>query len=194
MVASYVTRITYKSWPKDNLRPKDSQLPIQFDNTLLKSYISSLNRAIVRPGGQLIACPSVYFDEEVPPSLHPFLAVADLVLRHSFVLWRHWRTMAFLASRSAGICKTDGLLARAGELCGIIRASYLSPFFPLVLGFELWRYLRQQLQIGDRSVQTRHNRLRLRLLRRAAFGLTLMLPAKGWAQGTGYRRVLKHRP
>jgi hypothetical protein len=93
--------------------------------------------------------------------------------------------MAFLASCSVGIRRTDGLLARAGELCGIIRASYLSPFFPLVLGFELWRYLRQQLQIGDRSVQTRYNRLSLRLLRAAAFGVTLMLPAKGWAQGDG---------
>jgi hypothetical protein len=93
--------------------------------------------------------------------------------------------MGFLASHSAGIRKTDGLLARAGEVCGIIRASYLSPFFPLMLGFELWRYLRQQLQIGDRSVQTMQNRMRLRLLRRAAFGLTLMLPAKGWAQGDG---------
>ena len=37
--------------------------------------------------------------------------------------------MAFLTSRSVGIRKTDGLLARVGELCGIIRASYLSPFF-----------------------------------------------------------------
>jgi hypothetical protein len=93
--------------------------------------------------------------------------------------------MAFLASRSVGICKRDGLLARAGELCGIVRASYLSPFFPLALGFELWRYLRQQLQIGDRSVQTGYHRLSLRLLRGAAFSVTLMLPAKGWAQGDG---------
>jgi hypothetical protein len=91
--------------------------------------------------------------------------------------------MAYLASRSAGIRKTDGLLVRAGELCTIIKTSYLSPFFPLMLGFELWRYLRPQLQIGNRSVQPRYNRLSLRLLRRAAFGLPLMLPAKGWAQG-----------
>jgi hypothetical protein len=100
-------------------------------------------------------------------------------------LWRHWRTMAFLASCSAGVRKTDGLLARAGELWGILRASYLSPFFPLVLGFELWRYFRPQLQTGDRSVPTRCNRSSLRLLRGAAFGVTLMLPAKGWAQGDG---------
>jgi hypothetical protein len=93
--------------------------------------------------------------------------------------------MAFLASRSAGIRKTDGLLARVGELCGIIRASYLSPFFPLVLGFELWWYLRSQLQTGDRAVLTRYNRFSLRLLRGAAFSVTLMLPAKGWAQGDG---------
>ncbi len=57
--------------------------------------------------------------------------------------------MAFLASRSLGICKNDGLLARVGELCGIIRASYLSPFFPLVLSFALWQYLRPQLQTSD---------------------------------------------
>jgi hypothetical protein len=93
--------------------------------------------------------------------------------------------MAFLASRSVGIRKTDGLLARAGELCGIIRASYVSPFFPLVLGFELWRYLRPQRRTIGRSVLTRYNRLSLRLLRGAAFGVTLLLPAKGWAQGDG---------
>jgi hypothetical protein len=93
--------------------------------------------------------------------------------------------MAFPASRFVGIRKTDGLLARVGELCGIIRASYLSPFFPLTLGFELWRYLRPQLQIGDRAVQTRLTRLSLRLLRGAALSVTFMLPVKGWAQGDG---------
>jgi hypothetical protein len=56
--------------------------------------------------------------------------------------------MAFPASPSVGIRKTDGLLARVGELCGMIRASYLSPFFPLALIFELWRYLRPWLQTG----------------------------------------------
>jgi hypothetical protein len=65
--------------------------------------------------------------------------------------------MAFLASCSARIPKTDGLLARAGEFCGMIGASYISPFFPFVLGFALWRYLRPQLQTGDRSVLTRNN-------------------------------------
>jgi hypothetical protein len=93
--------------------------------------------------------------------------------------------MAFLAFRWAGIRKTDGWLARAGELCAIIRISYLSPSFPFMLGFELWQYLRQQLQIGDRSGQNRYGRLSLRLLRRAAFGVALMLPARGWAQGDG---------
>ena len=93
--------------------------------------------------------------------------------------------MAFPAFRSVGIRKKDGLLARVGELCGIIRASYLSPFFPFVLGFELWRYLRPPLQRGDRSMLTRNNRLRLRLLQCTAFGMTLILPAKGWAQGDG---------
>ena len=61
---------------------------------------------------------------------------ADLVLRHSSVWWRHWRTMAFLASRLMGLRKADGLLVRVGELCGIVRASYLSPFFPFTLGLE----------------------------------------------------------
>ncbi|MDT7815598.1 MAG: hypothetical protein QOJ51_4920 [Acidobacteriaceae bacterium] len=65
--------------------------------------------------------------------------------------------MAILASHTARIPKTDGLLARAGELCGMIGASYLSPFFPFVLGFALWQYLRPQLQTGDRSV-LRNNR------------------------------------
>ncbi len=65
--------------------------------------------------------------------------------------------MAIFASRSARIPKTDGLLARAGELCGIVGASYLSPFFPFVLGFALWRYLRPQLQTGDRPVLTTNN-------------------------------------
>jgi hypothetical protein len=90
-------------------------------------------------------------------SFIPF-AAADLILRHSSVLWRHWRTMAFLASPSMRLRKTDGLLARAGELCRLIGASYISPCFPLVLGFELWRYLRPQVQTGDRSVLTRNNR------------------------------------
>jgi hypothetical protein len=54
--------------------------------------------------------------------------------------------MAFPVSHSVGIRKTDGLLARVGELCGMIRASYLSPFFPLALSFEVWRYLRPRLQ------------------------------------------------
>jgi hypothetical protein len=108
---------------------------------------------------QLIVYPSVYFDGDEPPSLHPFLGAADPILRHSFVLWRHWRTMSILASRSVRILKTDGLLARSGELCGIIRACYLSPFFPFVLGFALWRYLRPQPQTGDRAVLTRNKRV-----------------------------------
>lgn len=93
--------------------------------------------------------------------------------------------MAFPASHTAGIRNTDGSLARMGELCGIIRASYLSPLFPLVLGFELWRYLQPLLQTRVRSSLTKNNRLRLDLLRGAAFCVTLMLPAKGWAQGDG---------
>jgi hypothetical protein len=92
--------------------------------------------------------------------------------------------MAFLAFRSRAIRKVDGLLVRAGELCGIVRASYLSPFFPFVLGFELWRFLRRQLP-GDRFVPAKNSRLRLRLLRGGAFAVTLMLPAEGWAHGDG---------
>jgi hypothetical protein len=126
----------------------------------------------------------------------PFGA-ADLVLRHSSVSWRHWRTMAFFASRSLGIRKIDGLLVSAGELCGIVRASYLSPFFPFFLCIELWHYLRRQLPTSDRSGRAKYSRrprrvesarstanspLRLRLLRGAAFALTLMLPTEGWAQ------------
>jgi hypothetical protein len=90
--------------------------------------------------------------------------------------------MAYLASHSMRTGKTNGLLARAGELCRVIGASYLSPFFPLVLGFELWRYLRPELLTGDRSWRARYNRFSLRLLRGAAFGVMLMLPAKGWAR------------
>ncbi len=89
--------------------------------------------------------------------------------------------MAFAASHSVRILKADGLLARAGELCGIIGASYLSPFFPFVLGLALCRYLRLQLR-SDRSELPRCNRVGLRLVRGAAFGVTLMLPAEGWAQ------------
>ena len=98
--------------------------------------------------------------------------------------------MVILASRAARICKTDGLLARAGELCGTIGASCISPFFPFVLGFALWRYLRLQLQTSDRSVLTRNKRFSLRLLRGAAFSVTLMLPAKGLGSGSFTHRFL----
>jgi hypothetical protein len=60
--------------------------------------------------------------------------------------------MAFPAFHSVGIRKTDGLLTRVGELCGMLKASYLGPFFPLALIFELWAYLRLRLQTGDRSL------------------------------------------
>ena len=89
--------------------------------------------------------------------------------------------MAFAASHPVRIRKADGLLARAGELYGIIGASYLSPFFPFVLGLALWRYLRLRLR-SDRFELSRCNRVGLRLVRGAAFGVTLMLPAEGWAQ------------
>ena len=50
--------------------------------------------------------------------------------------------MASLASRSEGLGKFDGLLVAAVELCEIVRASYLSPSFPLLLFFGFWQYLR----------------------------------------------------
>ena len=104
--------------------------------------------------------------------------------------------MASLASRSVDKSKFDGLLVRAAELCAIVRTSYLSPSFPFLLCFELWQYLRRQLPEGDPSGPARHGRrprrkeasstagspLTLRLLRAAAFAVTLMLPAEGWAQ------------
>ena len=104
--------------------------------------------------------------------------------------------MAHFASRSAGIRKFDGLLVPAAELCGIVRASYLSPSFPFLLCVELWQYLRRQLQKGNPSSPSGNSHggcfketsstagfpSLLRLLRAAAFALTLMLPAEGWAQ------------
>jgi hypothetical protein len=104
--------------------------------------------------------------------------------------------MASRAFRSVGIRKFDGLLAPAAELCRMVRASYLSPFFPFFLCFELWQYLRPRLAKGSPSdLAGRGRRPRrkeisntagspsiLRLLRGAAFAVTLMLPAEGWAQ------------
>jgi hypothetical protein len=104
--------------------------------------------------------------------------------------------MAPFASRSVGIRKFDGLLVSAAELCGIVKASYLSPSFPLLLCFELWQYLRRQLSKGRPSSPASHSRRpetpgnagfpsAFRLVRVAAFAITLMLPAEGWAQVQG---------
>ena len=104
--------------------------------------------------------------------------------------------MASRASSSVDISKFDDLLVPAAELCGIVRASYLSPSFPFLLCFELWQYLRRRLPKGEHSGPARHSRRprrketsstagfpsTLRLLRGAAFAVTLMLPAEGWAQ------------
>jgi hypothetical protein len=104
--------------------------------------------------------------------------------------------MAPFAARSAGIRKLDGLLVVASELCAIVRASYLSPSFPFILYFESWQYLRRQLpKRNPSSLFSNSHRSRskqssstagfpslLRLLRAAAFAITLMLPAEGWAQ------------
>ncbi len=97
--------------------------------------------------------------------------------------------MASFASRSVGIRKFDGLLVIASELCAIVRASYLSPSFPFLLYFELWQYLRRRLpKRNPSSPFSNSHRSRagfaslLRLVRVAAFAITLMLPAEGWAQ------------
>ena len=92
------------------------------------------------PGGQPIACPSVYLGEDVL-SFIPFCDDTG----------EPWPFPAF---SFLGIRKTGGLLVRAGELCTIIRISYLSPFFPFVLGVELWRYIQRLIQPSDRSMQT----------------------------------------
>jgi hypothetical protein len=104
--------------------------------------------------------------------------------------------MASFASRSAGVRKFDGLLVTAAELCGIVKASYLSPSFPFLLCFELWQYLRRHRQkVNPSRPEGISHRPRSRetstaagfpslprLVRRAAFAVTLMLPAQGWAQ------------
>jgi hypothetical protein len=56
--------------------------------------------------------------------------------------------MAPFAARSAGICKFDGFIVIAAELCIIVRASYLNPSFPFLLCFELWQHLWRQVQKG----------------------------------------------
>ena len=104
--------------------------------------------------------------------------------------------MSSFAWRSVGIRKFNHLLVLAAELCGIVRASYLSPSFPLLLCFELWQYLRRQMARGHPSCAASHSRRletsrnasfssTLRLVRVAAFAVTLMLPTEGWAQVQG---------
>jgi hypothetical protein len=107
--------------------------------------------------------------------------------------------MASFASRSVGVRKFDGVLVPAAELCGIVRASYLSPSFPFLLCFELWQYLWRQLQKSNPLSPSGNSHGRRfketsstagfprlpRLLRAAAFAITLMLPAEGWAQAPG---------
>ena len=120
--------------------------------------------------------------------VNPF-HLAERVLQHSSVSWRRWRTMASLASRSVGISRFDGLLVPAAELCAIVRASYLSPSFPLLLCFELWQYFRRRPR-GDPSRRAGRKETScnagfpstLRLVRGAALAVTLMLPVDGWAQ------------
>ena len=101
--------------------------------------------------------------------------------------------MASLASRSVGISKFNGLLVAAAELCAIVRASYLSPSFPLLLCFALWQYLRRRLPKNDpEKIMRRPGRKKTlttatfpstqRLLRRAALAVSLMMPVEGWAQ------------
>jgi hypothetical protein len=66
--------------------------------------------------------------------------------------------MASFASRLAGIRKFDGLLVPAAELCGMVRAFYLSPSLPFLLCFKLWKYLSQQLPKGNPSYSVGHSR------------------------------------
>ena len=105
--------------------------------------------------------------------------------------------MASRAFRSVRIRNCYSVIVLAAELCGIVRASYLSPSFPFPLCFEFWQYLRWRQPKGDHAGAATHSRrLRnkeissnagfpsaLHLLRGAAFAVTLMLPAEGWAQG-----------
>jgi hypothetical protein len=104
--------------------------------------------------------------------------------------------VARFASRSTQIRQIEGLLAAAVELCAIVAASYLSPSLPIFLCFELWQYLGRALPKGGRSGSARRGcqpRLKVtastaglpsivRLVRGAAFAVTLMLPSEGWAQ------------
>jgi hypothetical protein len=78
----------------------------------------------------------------------------------------------------------------------MVKASYLNPSFPFLLCFKLWQYLWRRPPKGDLSGPVRqsrrpHRTLTLntagfpstqRLLRGAAFAVTLMLPAQGWAE------------
>src|ERR1700761_2923314 len=70
------------------------------------------------------------------------LYVADQVLRHSSVSWRHWRTMALFSARSQVLFKLDAVLVSASEFARILAAAYLSPSFLLFLCLEIWQYLR----------------------------------------------------
>ena len=88
--------------------------------------------------------------------------------------------MASLASRLVGIRKFDGLLVPAAELCGILRASYLSPSSPFLLCFALWEYLRRLRR--KQTSSTAGFPSALRLLGWTAFAVTMLLPAEGWAQ------------
>jgi hypothetical protein len=100
--------------------------------------------------------------------------------------------MAPFAARWAGIRKFDGLIVTATELCRIVRTSYLNPSFPFFLCFELWQYLWRQVQKGTSSDNRRPRCKETsstpglsslpRLVRAAAFAITVMLPAEGWAQ------------
>jgi hypothetical protein len=99
--------------------------------------------------------------------------------------------MALPPSRPVDTRKFDGLLLSAAELCGIVRASYLSPSFPLLLCLQLLRYLRRQLPNSDHGpARPRSKEIpstarlpsALRLARGVAIAVTLMLPTEGWAQ------------
>jgi hypothetical protein len=79
----------------------------------------------------------------------------------------------------------------AAELCAIVRSSYLSASFPLLLCLELWQYFQQHAFRGARQPPLPIRKETFPsaalpparyLLRAAAFAVMLMLPAEGWAQ------------
>jgi hypothetical protein len=100
--------------------------------------------------------------------------------------------MAPFAARSARIRKLGGFTVTVAELCSIAGAACLNPSFPIFLCFGLWQYLWRKVQKSSLGYNHRLQCKKtpsaanlpslLSLVRTAAFVITLMLPAEGWAQ------------